>query len=107
MDRVRAPNDYRAGFGQAKESHFALCDQLSHRSDRLFDRRVGINPVLIIEVDAIDSETAQTSLAGFFHIIRFAVDAAECGPLRIADDSELRRDHNVFAMALQRAPDER
>src|SRR3984893_1028678 len=62
--------------------------------------------MLIIKIDNIDIEPAQTSFACPFHIIRFAVETPELRLYRIAQDAELGCDHDLFAMPLQCAPDQ-
>ena len=37
--------------------------QLGHRADRVLDRRVGIDAVLVVEVDRLDAEPLQARLA--------------------------------------------
>jgi hypothetical protein len=62
--------------------------------------------VLIIEVDAIYIEPAQTRLARLFHVLRFAVDSAEACCARITQDAEFRRDNDAVALAADRAAEE-
>ena len=64
-----------AGFGQADVADLALLDQLGHAADRLLDRHVGIDPVLVEEVDRVDAEPLQRAFAGAAGIGRAAVDA--------------------------------
>ena len=62
--------------------------------------------MLIVKIDAIDLQPAQTFFACFLHVIRFAIDADELLLHRIAQDSELRRDDDFLAMALEHAADQ-
>jgi hypothetical protein len=48
--------------------NLSLSDEIRHRAHRVFDGRVRINPVLVIEVDRFDSEPLQARLAGLAHI---------------------------------------
>src|SRR5439155_21563270 len=72
MHRVRATNCFGAGFGQSEKAYLAFANQLRHRTDSFFNWRVGIDPVLIIKIDYIDIEPAQTSFARFLQVIRLA-----------------------------------
>ena len=45
--------------GQPEETHFALGDQLGHRSDGFLDRHGEVGAVLVVEVDVVDTEPAQ------------------------------------------------
>jgi len=45
--------------------HLALLNQLFHRSRNVFDRHVGVNPVLIEQVDDIGLEALQRGLGDF------------------------------------------
>ena len=49
---MRAANRLHAGLGQAEVLDLAFLNQVLHRSGDVFDRDVGIDAVLIEEVDA-------------------------------------------------------
>ena len=42
------------GFAHAEISDFALFDEIGHGADGFFDRRLGIDAVLVVEIDDID-----------------------------------------------------
>ena len=42
------------GFGQAEETDLAGLNKSGHRTNRVLDRRIWINPVLVVEIDHID-----------------------------------------------------
>ena len=77
MNGVCASNAIRVDFGQPEITDFALVHELSHGSDRLFYRRLGIGTGLIIQIDAIHTEASKTFLAGLLHVRRLATHAAE------------------------------
>src|SRR5205807_5261899 len=77
-----------------------------HRTNCLFNGRVGIDAMLIIKIDNIDIEPPQTSLARLADIIRLAADPAKLRLDWIAQDSKLRRDYDLFAMAFNRAAEQ-
>jgi len=62
--------------------------------------------MLIVKIDNFHVKPPQTSFARFAHIIRFPADAAKCGLIRIAQNSELCRDHHLLAMTLERATEQ-
>src|ERR1700719_4217638 len=106
MNGVRAANCFCAGLRQSQKAHLALAHKLRHRADRFFNRRSRIDAMLIVEIDAIDLQPAQTSFARFLDVIGFAIDSAESWLLGIAQDSKLRREDDLFAMPSQRTADQ-
>src|SRR3954454_13182774 len=62
--------------------------------------------MLIIEIDRLDAEPAQTSFARFADIVGFAAHASTGWVVRIADDAEFRGEHDLIATVLDRATDE-
>ncbi|MNR10705.1 hypothetical protein D3C85_1269690 [compost metagenome] len=90
----------RRRFRQAEEAHLALLHQFGHRPDRLLDRRIGVDAVLIIEVDVIDAEAAQAALDRAAHIGGRAVGHSRA--VRLAVDPELGGDESLVATPLQR-----
>jgi hypothetical protein len=54
-----ASDRLRAGLGQADVQHLALGHQLGERADGLLDRRVGIDAVLVVEVDTVGPQPLQ------------------------------------------------
>ncbi len=53
---VGAADSGRGGFGEAEIFHFAGFDQLGHGADGIFDGRVRVDAMLVVEVDVIDAE---------------------------------------------------
>src|SRR6266404_5497001 len=106
MNGMRAANCFRAGFGQSKVPDFALADELRHRADGIFNLRLRIDAMLIVKIDAIDLQPAQTFFARFLHVIRFAVNAEELLLHRIAQNSKLRRNDNFVAMSFEQTTDQ-
>ena len=70
MDGMRAPNRVRRGLGEPEVPHLALLDELGHRADGVLDRRLGIDPVLVVEVDRVHAEALQRRLAGRADVVR-------------------------------------
>src|SRR5882762_11976233 len=84
----------------------ALLDQFRQSANRFLNRRVRINAVLVIEVNVLNAQPLQTPVAGLLHVIGLTADAADVGIAGIADNSELCGQHDLVALALDRASDE-
>ena len=84
---------------------FAFALEIEQRTDLILKRHLGIDSVELKEVDSFQFEPAETSFACFLHVIRFAADTAKLLSLRIAQNSELRRDDNLIAVTFQHAAD--
>ena len=81
-------------------------DELGHRADGLLDRRLRVDAVLVVEVDVVDAEAPQRVLAARLHVVGAAVDAAHGRVVGVADDAELRRQHDLVAAVGDRPADE-
>src|SRR5271169_3858303 len=86
--------------------NLAFPDQLRQRAHSFLNRRIGINAMLIIEVNVLNAQPLQTSVAGLLHIVRLAIDATNLRVARIADNPELCRQHHLVALALDCTSDE-
>jgi len=84
------------GFGQAKVTDLADLNQLGHGTNGVLDGRIGINPVLIVEIDHVDLQPAQGCLAGRTHIIGLSIDTDKRA-IRRQDIAELGCEHNLAA----------
>ena len=87
LDGVRATDRRRPGLGQAEVPDLALRDQLPDRARDLLDRRVGIDAVLVEQVDRVDSEARQGGVGGLPDELG---PARERGPAVGVDFPELR-----------------
>ena len=56
---MSAPYRLRACFRKSEVLHFALLNQILHRSGHIFDRHVGVDAVLVIEINRIDPQALQ------------------------------------------------
>ena len=102
---VGAADGVGRGLAQPEESDLAGRDQLGHGPDGLLDRRVLVHPVLVVEVDVIDSEPLQTGVASGPDILRTSVDAQERAVLA-ADVAELGGQHHLIAAIRDRLADQ-
>jgi hypothetical protein len=107
VHRVGAADRLRGGLREADVAHLAGRDQLRHRADGLLDRRVGVDTVLVVEVDVLHPEALQRGLTGSAHVGGTAVDRA---PRRILVelelDAELGRQEHLLTTAGDGASDE-
>ena len=62
--------------------------------------------MLVVEVDVVDGEAPQRRVAGCVDIVGPAVDPASARVVRIADDPELGRQHDLVAAVGDRFADE-
>lgn len=86
-------------------AHLALADQPGHRAHRVLDRRVGVDAVLIVEVDRLDAEPSQARLAGGADVIRAPAHALE-GAVLAANVAELGGENHRVAAIADRTPDQ-
>ena len=70
MDGRCPPQGPRRRLREAQPAHLAGRDELGHGADGLFDGDLGIDAVLVVEVDVIDAEALQAGVAGRAHVIR-------------------------------------
>src|SRR6266511_1468055 len=105
VDNVCAADGGGRRFRQAEVPHLARFDELGHRADRLLDRRVRVDAVLVVEVDVVNAEPPERGVARLPNVLRVAADA-EALAIRPADVAELRGQHDLVAPAGNRPPDE-
>jgi len=72
---VRAADCLGRGLRQAQVADLAVAYQLAHRSDRLLDRDLRIDAVLVVEVDVVDAEPLERGVAGIADVLGTAIDA--------------------------------
>jgi len=75
MDRMRGPDGLRARLRQAERADLAGRDERGHRADGLLDRNVGVEAMLVEQVDHIDAEPLQRCVRHRAHVFRPAVEA--------------------------------
>src|SRR5436305_4077070 len=105
MDAMRTPDRIGRRLGETEIADLSLDDELCHRTNGVLDRRIRIDAVLIVEVDVIDTEPSQRSLARLLNILRLAAQP-EPSAVSSAHVAELRRDDNVVAMSVDCPTDE-
>ena len=91
------------GFGQAEMLHLAFRDQLPDRAGHILDRHVGIDPVLVEQIDDFDAEPLQR---GVGNSRGYARAGCSCPALAVLDaEAELGGDHHLVADRPQRLAD--
>ena len=70
-------------FGKAEVLHLALLNQFFHRSRNVFDRHVGVNAVLIEQVDDIGLQALERGLGDFLDVFWPAVQPGLFARVRI------------------------
>ena len=105
VDGVGAADRGGAGLGQADVQDLALGDQLGQGADGVLDGRVRVDPVLVVEVDAVGTQPLEGALDRGADVRRAAVEhsGAAAG---VRDEAELRRHHDIVATPLEGAADE-
>src|SRR5262245_53059993 len=99
MNGLRPTNRLGACFGKSQKSYFARAPELCHRTNRFLDRCLGIDAMLIIKIDHVNTQPAQTRLARFADVIRMAADPSVVGPGGVTHDSKLCSDDHMFTMS--------
>src|SRR5258707_15796003 len=103
MHFLGAANSLRGSLGQAEVAHLARAYELGHGTDCLFDRDIGIDAMLIIEIDHIDAEPFQAGVARRAHIRSASVDATYVGVGLAAKDAKFRGQKNFVAKTANRS----
>ena len=105
---MRPPQRRGTGFRKANGPPLPLLHEIRQRADRLLDRHVGVAPVLVEEIDDLDTEPLQRGVRHRAHMLRAAVGAGgACSLCLITDgEAELGGDHDLVAEGLQSLADE-
>jgi hypothetical protein len=105
LHRVRATNRLRARFGEAEVPHLPRGDQLLHRAGNVFNRDVGVDPVLVEQVDRLDAEATECSIRHLTDVLRPRVQPVP-RTVGVDAEAELRRDHDLLTHRGERLADE-
>src|SRR5262245_22969963 len=95
MDGMGAPNRGRRGFRETEVAYLAALDEPGHGPDRVLDRHLGIDAVLVVEVDDVDTEPFEACVTRASHLGRRAIYRLRS--IRSAHVAELRRQHHALA----------
>jgi hypothetical protein len=73
-------------------NHLARVDQLLHRAGDILDRHLGVDPVLVVQVDAVGAQPTQRVVDGTPDAVRPAAQTARFDPVLGEREAELRGD---------------
>ena len=105
MDLGGAAEGGGSGFGHAEVADFSGGDELGHGSKGVFNGDVGIDAVLVVEVDVVEVEAFEAGVAGLADVFGAAVDAEEFA-VGAAHVAELGGEDDVVAAVADGAADE-
>ena len=106
LDGVGAADRGRRCLGEPEVSDLALGDEIGDGSCCLLDRRVGVDAVLVVEVDVVGAEASQRALDGCTDVGGAAVGAEGVPVAVVLHEAELGGDLHLVAAALDGASDE-
>src|SRR5271163_5195303 len=105
MNLARSPKSLGCGLRKTDIPNLPFLDQPGHRTDGILNWRGGVDTMLVVEVDSIDSQPLETGLTGLSHIFGLAADAASCR-IGSTDNAKLRGDYDSVTMTPKRASDQ-
>src|SRR5258707_11192434 len=76
MDLRGSAQSFRAGFGEAEGSELALGNKLGHGGDGFLDGNIGIDAMLIIEIDRFNAQALQARVARAANVLWRTIDTA-------------------------------
>jgi hypothetical protein len=103
--RVPAPQRVRRSLAHPEVANLAGSDELAHRADGVLDRHVGVDAVLVVEVDDVDTEPLQRRITRRPDVVRSAVHS-HAGPVGAPLVAELGGEYDVVATARDGLADE-
>jgi hypothetical protein len=105
VDGVGAADGVHPRLGQADVADLALGDQLGQGADGVLDRGVGVDAVLVVQVDVVGAEPPQGAVDRGADVGRAAVEVAGAAA-GVGDHAELGRHHDLVAAAVDGAAEE-
>src|SRR5215475_2410617 len=91
---------------ETKIADLPLLHELRHRAHGVFNRRVGIDAMLVIKIDVIDAQSLEAGFAASPHVLRLPVHAACLGISGVGHDVKLHGQHHFVSLSLDRLPDQ-
>src|SRR5882672_10302097 len=101
-----AANRLGSCLGETEVTDLPRFHQLSHRADGIFDRGIGIDAMLIIEIDNVGSEALQTGFASGTDVFGRSGYFAPGRIVGRSHDSELGGDGDFVAPSANRSADQ-
>jgi hypothetical protein len=100
---VGAADGVRGGLADADVAHLARSDQLAEGTEGLLDGCVGVDAVLVVEVDDVDAQPLERAVDGLADVLRTAVVAAGAHAVVVELVAELGGQHDLVAALGQHA----
>jgi hypothetical protein len=105
LDGVGAADGLGSCFGQAEVLDLAHLDEVLDRSGHLFDEHLGVDPVLVEQVDGVGLEPREGGVGGLLDVVGSA-GQADLAAVGVELESELGGDHYLPAEGRQGVADE-
>jgi hypothetical protein len=105
LHRVRAADRLYARLQEAEVAHLALLDQLLDGPGDLLDRHVGVDAVLVEQVDPVGAQPPQRVVYARADCLRAAVEPGLAAGAEEVE-AELGRDHDLLAYGFERLADQ-
>jgi hypothetical protein len=105
VDGVGAADRLDPCLGQADAADLALGDQFGEGADGVLDGCVGVDAVLVVQIDVVRAEPFEGAFECGADVRRAAVKHAGAAA-GVRDQAELGRQYDLGAAALQRPADE-
>jgi hypothetical protein len=100
-DRMGAADRHGIGFRQAEVANFARADQVADRARDLLDRDIGIEPVLVEQVDPVGAQPPERAFDHLADAFGPAVEALALAAVGREAEAELAGDHHLVPDARQ------
>ena len=104
LDRVCPADRLHARFGQTEVLHLAFANQVLDRTGDVLDRHVGIDTVLVEQIDAVRPEALQRRLGYLADVLGPAVETSLLPVLE--PEPELRRNDDLIPNGRERFADD-
>ena len=102
---VRAADGLSACLRKPVVFDLTLRDQVFHRAGDFLDRHLGVNTMLVEQIDVIGLEPLQHTFRCDLHVVRTAVQAGTAlACLRVDVPAELRRDDDLAGSGAKASP---
>src|SRR2546425_8776474 len=105
MHSVGAADRGGTGLGQPDVADLAFGDQLAESASGVFDGRVRIDSVLVVQIDVVGAQPLQGTFDRDADVRRAAVEDAGAAP-GVRDDAELCGQHYLVAAVLDGPSDQ-
>jgi hypothetical protein len=95
LDGMSTTNRLSSRFGESEVLDLALLDQVFHRPSHVFDSHVGVDAMLIEQVDRFDLESLERGLSDLLDVLGATIQASLLQRRGIESESELRGDRDL------------